>query len=54
MAIRDRIILLRSDACSHRREPWKGEDKAGLEQASFVVVHFVKQKTKVLRPLLGK
>jgi hypothetical protein len=51
MAIRDRIILLRSDACSHRQEPWKGEDKAGLEQASFVVVHFVKQKTKVLRPL---
>ena len=51
MAIRDRIVLLRSDACSHRQESWKGEDKAGLEQASSVVVHFVKQKTKVLQAI---
>mmetsp|Transcript_21937 Transcript_21937/g.47636 ORF Transcript_21937/g.47636 Transcript_21937/m.47636 type:complete len:405 (-) Transcript_21937:90-1304(-) len=42
-AIRDRIILLRSDTCSHRQEPWKGGDKAGLEQASCAVVHFVKE-----------
>ncbi|KAL7541511.1 hypothetical protein ACHAXR_011437 [Thalassiosira sp. AJA248-18] len=41
-AIRDRIILLQSDACSHRQEPWKGEDKPGLDQAGCVVVHFVK------------
>eukprot|EP00585_Thalassiosira_rotula_P004878 CAMPEP_0196146332 /NCGR_PEP_ID=MMETSP0910-20130528/22768_1 /TAXON_ID=49265 /ORGANISM="Thalassiosira rotula, Strain GSO102" /LENGTH=366 /DNA_ID=CAMNT_0041408503 /DNA_START=17 /DNA_END=1114 /DNA_ORIENTATION=- len=32
-AVRDRIILLRSDTCSHRQEPWIGEDKDGLEQA---------------------
>lgn len=42
-AIRDRIILLRSDTCSHRQEPWKGDDKVGLDQASCVVVHFVKE-----------
>lgn len=42
-AIRDRIILIRSDTCSHRQEPWMGQDEAGLEQASCVVVHFVKE-----------
>ena len=42
-AIRDRLILIRSDTCSHRQEPWKGMDKAGLEQASCVTVHFVKE-----------
>lgn len=47
MAIRDRIILLRSDTCSHCQEPWNGEDKAGLEQAGCVVVHFVKRTTQV-------
>ncbi|KAL3763802.1 hypothetical protein ACHAW5_002306 [Stephanodiscus triporus] len=46
-AIRDRIIILRSDTCSHCQEPWNGEDKAGLEQASCVVVHFVKRITPV-------
>ncbi len=42
-AKRDRIVLLRSDTCSHRQEPWKGDDKEGLEQASCVVVHLVKE-----------
>lgn len=42
-AIRDRLILIRSDTCSHRQEPWKGDDTAGLEQASLAVVHFVKE-----------
>ena len=45
-AIRDRIILLQSDTCSHLQEPWIGEDKAGLEQASCVTVHFAKDTTK--------
>lgn len=44
-AVLDRIVLLRSDACSHRQEPWKGDDAEGLEQASCVVVHFVKGET---------
>ena len=42
-AIRDRIILLRSDTCFHRQEPWKGDDKDGMDQASCVIVHFVKE-----------
>mmetsp|Transcript_9234 Transcript_9234/g.20036 ORF Transcript_9234/g.20036 Transcript_9234/m.20036 type:complete len:387 (+) Transcript_9234:65-1225(+) len=42
-AIRDRIILLRSDTCSHRHEPWIGKDKPGLEQASCATVHFTKE-----------
>ncbi|KAL9183472.1 hypothetical protein ACHAXT_004328 [Thalassiosira profunda] len=42
-AVRDRIVLLRSDTCSHRQDPWKGSDEPGLEQAGCVVVHFVKE-----------
>jgi len=42
-ATRDRVILLRSDTCSIRQEPWVGEDRQGLEQASCVTVHFVKE-----------
>lgn len=41
-AIRDRIVLLRSDTCSHRQEPWIGTDNTGLDQASCAVVHFIK------------
>lgn len=41
-AVRDRVVFLRSDTCSHRQDPWKGEDKSGFDQASCVVVHFVK------------
>ena len=44
-AVLDRIVLLRSDTCSHRQEPWEGDDAEGLEQASCVVVHFVKGET---------
>ena len=42
-AIRDRIILLRSDTCSYRQETWIGDDKEGLGLASCAVVHFVKE-----------
>ena len=42
-AIRDRIILLRSDTCSYRQEPWIGDDKEGLGLASCAIVHFVKE-----------
>lgn len=42
-AIRDRIILLPSATCSHKQEPWKGNDKMGMDQASCVTVHFVKE-----------
>ena len=42
-AVRDRIVLLQSDVCSHRQDPWKGSDEPGLEQAACVVVHFVKE-----------
>ena len=41
-AKRDRIVLLRSDTCSHRQEPWKGSDESGLDKASSVIVHFIK------------
>ena len=41
-AVRDRLVLLRSDTCSLRQEPWQGADEAGLDQASCIVVHFVK------------
>lgn len=41
-AVRDRIVLLRSDTCSHRQESWKGSDDSGLDQASCVIVHFIK------------
>jgi len=40
-AIRDRIVLLRSDVCSHRQEPWLGSDDSGLDQASCAIVHFI-------------
>lgn len=40
-AIRDRIVLLRSDTCSHRQEPWVGSDDSGLDQASCAIVHFI-------------
>ncbi|KAL3764188.1 hypothetical protein ACHAWU_004000 [Discostella pseudostelligera] len=42
-AIRDRIVLLSSDTCSHRQEPWRGADSIGMEQASCVTVHFVRE-----------
>jgi hypothetical protein len=42
-AIRDRVILLSSDTCLHRQEPWKGDDTLGMDQASCVTVHFVKE-----------
>jgi hypothetical protein len=42
-AIRDRIVLLSSETCSHRQEPWRGDDDNGMEQASCVTVHFVKE-----------
>ncbi|KAL7443771.1 hypothetical protein ACHAXH_009580 [Discostella pseudostelligera] len=42
-AIRDRIVLLSSDTCSHRQEPWRGDDNIGMEQASCITVHFVKE-----------
>jgi len=41
-AIRDRIVLLRSDTCSHRQERWIGTDNSGLDQASCAIVHFIK------------
>jgi len=44
-AIRDRIVLFRSDTCYHRLEPWIGGDEVGLDQASCVIVHFVKETT---------
>ncbi len=37
----DRMILLRSDLCSHRQEPWKGN--AEDDKASCITVHFVKE-----------
>ncbi len=40
-AIRDRIVMLRSDTCSHREEPWVGSDNSGLDQASCAIVHFI-------------
>lgn len=40
-AIRDRIVLFRSDTCSYRQEPWLGSDDCGLDQASCAVVHFI-------------
>lgn len=42
-AIRDRIILLSSATCFHRQEPWKGNNEMGMDQASCVTVHFVKE-----------
>lgn len=39
-AIRDRLVLLRSDTCSHRLDAWKGNDL--LQQAGCVTIHFVK------------
>jgi len=42
-AVRDRIVLLRSDSCSYRQEPWFGNDEGGLDLASCVIVHFVKE-----------
>ena len=43
-AVRDRLVLLRSDTCSHRRDPWKGNDDDDLQQAGYVMIHFVKQR----------
>ena len=40
-AIRDRLVLLRSDNCSFREEPWIGSDEDGLDQASCAIVHFI-------------
>jgi len=42
-AVRDRIVLLRSDSCSYRQEPWFGSDEEGLDLASCAIVHFVKE-----------
>ena len=42
-AVRDRIVLLRSDSCSYRQEPWFGNDEEGLDLASCAIVHFVKE-----------
>lgn len=39
-AKRDRLILLKSETCRCRQEPWKG--KEGLESASCVELHLVK------------
>ena len=39
-ALRDRLVLLRSDTCSHRLDAWKGNDS--LQQAGCVTIHFVK------------
>lgn len=39
-AVRDRILLLRSDTCTHRPEPWKGNENN--EEAGVITVHFVK------------
>eukprot|EP00986_Skeletonema_menzelii_P016139 scaffold13801_cov160-Skeletonema_menzelii.AAC.6 len=40
-AIRDRIVLFRSDTCAYRQEPWVGSDDSGLDQASCAIVHFI-------------
>ena len=42
-AVRDRIVLLRSDSCSYRQEPWFGNYEEGLDLASCAIVHFVKE-----------
>lgn len=42
-AVRDRIVLFRSDTSYHRQEPWMGQDVEGLDQASCLLVHFVKE-----------
>lgn len=42
-AVRDRIVLLRSDSCSYRQEPWFGNDEEGLDLASCAIVHFVRE-----------
>lgn len=40
-AKRDRLVLLNSDTCLHRREPWHG--KEGLSTASCIELHFLKK-----------
>lgn len=45
-AKRDRLILLQSDTCSYRQEPWIGDDKEGLDQAGCLIVHFVKDTAR--------
>jgi hypothetical protein len=44
-AMRDRIVLLRSDTCYHRMEPWWGGEGVGLDRAGCAIVHFVKRRT---------
>lgn len=41
-AVRDRLVMLRSDSCSHRFDTWKGGDDKDLQQAGCVIIHFVK------------
>lgn len=40
-AVRDRLVLLRSDTCFHHLDSWKGSDD-DMKQAACVTVHFVK------------
>ncbi|KAL3781219.1 hypothetical protein HJC23_003536 [Cyclotella cryptica] len=42
-AVRDRLVLLRSDTCFHRQDPWKGSDERDLQQSGCITVHFVKE-----------
>ena len=41
-AVRDRLVLLRSDTCLHRLGTWIGKDEEGFQHAACVTVHFVK------------
>lgn len=41
-AIRDRLVLLRSDTCSHRLDSWTGSDEDDMIHAGCVTIHFVK------------
>ncbi|KAL7479488.1 hypothetical protein ACHAW6_005213 [Cyclotella cf. meneghiniana] len=42
-AVRDRLVLLRSDTCFHRQDSWKGSDERDLQQSGCITVHFVKE-----------
>jgi hypothetical protein len=42
-AVRDRMVLLRSDTCFHRLDPWIGSDERDLQQSGCITVHFVKE-----------
>lgn len=41
-AVRDRLVLFRSDTCSYHLDAWIGKDKEGLQHAACVTVHFVR------------